>query len=178
MRCGFQLIAVEFCGSRAPSCCGEFEWTSGLRGSNDDQQHRDFVATGPRRSTWQRHRFRKGAAKPGCGPATHMLVCVGASLMMLISAFGFADVPSQADVILDPSRVAAQVASGIGFLGAGSILLRGEVVRGLTTAASLWSVAGIGLAVGSGNPPVQNLTAQLSAEPGHPHKIKFARAAV
>ncbi len=54
------------------------------------------------------------------------------------------------NVVLDPSRVAAQVVSGIGFLGAGSILLRGEVVRGLTTAASLWSVAGIGLAVGGG----------------------------
>ena len=54
------------------------------------------------------------------------------------------------NVILDPSRIAAQVVSGIGFLGAGSILLRGEVVRGLTTAASLWSVAAIGLAVGGG----------------------------
>lgn len=53
-------------------------------------------------------------------------------------------------MILDPSRVAAQVVSGIGFLGAGSILLRGDVVRGLTTAASLWSVAAIGLAVGGG----------------------------
>jgi putative Mg2+ transporter-C (MgtC) family protein len=53
-------------------------------------------------------------------------------------------------VVLDPSRIAAQVVSGIGFLGAGSILLRGEVVRGLTTAASLWSVAAIGLAVGGG----------------------------
>jgi putative Mg2+ transporter-C (MgtC) family protein len=52
--------------------------------------------------------------------------------------------------VLDPSRMAAQVVSGIGFLGAGSILLRGEIVRGLTTAASLWSVAAIGLAVGGG----------------------------
>jgi putative Mg2+ transporter-C (MgtC) family protein len=53
-------------------------------------------------------------------------------------------------VVLDPSRIAAQVVSGIGFLGAGSILLRGEIIRGLTTAASLWSVAAIGLAVGGG----------------------------
>ena len=54
------------------------------------------------------------------------------------------------NVVLDPSRVAAQVVSGIGFLGAGSILLQGNVVRGLTTAASLWAVAGIELAIGSG----------------------------
>ncbi|MEX3843392.1 MgtC/SapB family protein [Paraburkholderia sp. BR10882] len=84
------------------------------------------------------------------GLRTHMLVCVGAALMMLVSAFGFADVLRVKNVVLDPSRVAAQVVSGIGFLGAGSILLRGEVVRGLTTAASLWLVAGIGLAVGGG----------------------------
>ena len=55
-----------------------------------------------------------------------------------------------ARVVLDPSRIAAQVVSGIGFLGAGTILLRGEVVKGLTTAASLWAVAAIGLAVGAG----------------------------
>src|SRR5258707_11194747 len=79
-----------------------------------------------------------------------MLVCVGSALIMLVSAFGFADVLGAKDVVLDPSRVAAQVVSGIGFLGAGSILLRGEVVRGLTTAASLWTVAAIGLAVGGG----------------------------
>src|SRR5580704_10740142 len=79
-----------------------------------------------------------------------MLVCVGSALIMLVSAFGFADVLGQKNVVLDPSRIAAQVVSGIGFLGAGSILLRGEIVRGLTTAASLWSVAAIGLAVGGG----------------------------
>jgi putative Mg2+ transporter-C (MgtC) family protein len=94
--------------------------------------------------------FERERLNWAAGLRTHMLVCVGASLMMLVSAFGFADVLGQAGVILDPSRVAAQVVSGIGFLGAGSILLRGEVVRGLTTAASLWSVAGIGLAVGGG----------------------------
>lgn len=84
------------------------------------------------------------------GLRTHMLVCVGACLFMLVSMFGFADVVGTRNVILDPSRVAAQVVSGIGFLGAGSILLRGDVVRGLTTAASLWTVAAIGLAVGGG----------------------------
>jgi putative Mg2+ transporter-C (MgtC) family protein len=79
-----------------------------------------------------------------------MLVSVGACLFMIVSAFGFSDILGTKNVILDPSRIAAQVVSGIGFLGAGSILLRGEIVRGLTTAASLWSVAAIGLAVGGG----------------------------
>jgi putative Mg2+ transporter-C (MgtC) family protein len=83
------------------------------------------------------------------GLRTHMLVCVGSCLFMIVSAFGFGGVLGT-HVILDPSRIAAQVVSGIGFLGAGSILLRGEVVRGLTTAASLWTVAAIGLAVGGG----------------------------
>jgi putative Mg2+ transporter-C (MgtC) family protein len=94
--------------------------------------------------------FERERLNWAAGLRTHMLVCVGASLMMMVSAFGFADALTQKNVVLDPSRVAAQVVSGIGFLGAGSILLRGEVVRGLTTAASLWSVAGIGLAVGRG----------------------------
>ena len=83
------------------------------------------------------------------GLRTHMLVCVGSCLFMIVSAYGFASVIGPG-VILDPSRVAAQVVSGIGFLGAGSILLRGDLVRGLTTAASLWTVAAIGLAVGGG----------------------------
>ncbi len=84
------------------------------------------------------------------GLRTHMLVCVGASLFMLVSAFGFADSLGQAHIVLDPSRVAAQVVSGIGFLGAGAILLRRDKIRGLTTAASLWTVAAVGLAVGGG----------------------------
>ncbi|MGB6054205.1 MAG: MgtC/SapB family protein [Burkholderiaceae bacterium] len=83
------------------------------------------------------------------GLRTHMLVCVGSTLIMIVSAYGFAGVLSD-HVTLDPSRMAAQVVSGIGFLGAGAILARGEVIRGLTTAASVWSVAAIGLAVGGG----------------------------
>jgi putative Mg2+ transporter-C (MgtC) family protein len=84
------------------------------------------------------------------GIRTHMVVCVGACLLMIVSAFGFADALVDQHVVLDPSRVAAQVVSGIGFLGAGSILARGEIVRGLTTAASIWTVAAIGLAIGGG----------------------------
>jgi putative Mg2+ transporter-C (MgtC) family protein len=94
--------------------------------------------------------FERERMNWAAGLRTHMLVCVGSALIMLVSAFGFADVLGTKNVVLDPSRIAAQVVSGIGFLGAGSILLRGEIVRGLTAAASLWSVAGIGLAVGGG----------------------------
>ncbi len=83
------------------------------------------------------------------GLRTHMLVSVGSCLIIIVSAYGFSDVLGS-HVVLDPSRIAAQVVSGIGFLGAGTILLRGEVVKGLTTAASLWAVAAIGLAIGSG----------------------------
>jgi putative Mg2+ transporter-C (MgtC) family protein len=84
------------------------------------------------------------------GLRTHMLVCVGSALFMIVSFCGFADVLSNEHVALDPSRIAAQVVSGIGFLGAGTIVLRSKVVRGLTTAASLWTVAAVGLAVGGG----------------------------
>jgi putative Mg2+ transporter-C (MgtC) family protein len=83
--------------------------------------------------------FERERLNWAAGLRTHMLVCVGSTLIMLVSAYGFADVLGQKDVV-----------SGIGFLGAGAILMRGEIVRGLTTAASLWSVAGVGLAVGGG----------------------------
>lgn len=87
------------------------------------------------------------------GLRTHMLVCLGAALAMIVSAFAFSDILQQYPrVVLDPSRIAAQVVSGIGFLGAGTIMFmqRENVVRGLTTAAGLWTVAAIGLAVGGG----------------------------
>lgn len=86
------------------------------------------------------------------GLRTHMLVSVGAALAMIVSAFGFADVLHRPDIVLDPSRIAAQVISGVGFLGAGTILFlqREQVIRGLTTAAGLWAVSAIGLAAGSG----------------------------
>ena len=84
------------------------------------------------------------------GLRTHMLVCIGSCLIIIVSAYGFNDVLGEKNVVLDPFRIAAQVVSGVGFLGAGTILFRGEAVKGLTTAASLWAVAGIGLAAGSG----------------------------
>lgn len=88
------------------------------------------------------------------GLRTHMLVALGAALFTVVSAYGFADVLGRGDpnVVerLDPSRIAAQVVSGIGFLGAGAIIRQGLSVRGLTTAASLWIVAAIGMAAGAG----------------------------
>lgn len=80
------------------------------------------------------------------GLRTHMLVAVGACLFTLVSAYGFDSFREP----VDPSRVAAQIVTGIGFLGAGAILREGLSVRGLTTAASLWVVAAIGMAVGLG----------------------------
>jgi putative Mg2+ transporter-C (MgtC) family protein len=84
------------------------------------------------------------------GLRTHMLVSIGACLLMIVSAYGFQHALLMPHVILDPSRVAAQVVSGIGFLGAGAILMRGQIVRGMTTAASIWAVAAVGLAAGGG----------------------------
>jgi putative Mg2+ transporter-C (MgtC) family protein len=69
---------------------------------------------------------------------------------MIVSAFGFTDILGAHNVVLDPSRIAAQVVSGIGFLGAGAILLRKEIIKGLTTAAAIWVVSAIGLACGAG----------------------------
>jgi putative Mg2+ transporter-C (MgtC) family protein len=84
------------------------------------------------------------------GMRTHALVSLGSALFMVVSIFGFSDILAEQHVILDPSRVAAQVASGIGFIGAGTIIFRREIVKGLTTAASIWAVAAVGLAVGGG----------------------------
>lgn len=84
------------------------------------------------------------------GFRTHFLVSLGSALIMIVSQYGFQQVIQENSVTLDPSRVAAQVVSGIGFIGAGTILIQKQFVRGLTTAAGLWATAGIGLAVGSG----------------------------
>lgn len=85
------------------------------------------------------------------GMRTHMMVSVGSCLIMLVSAYGFVDILGTPHVELDPSRVAAQVISGIGFIGAGTILyMKQGTIRGLTTASGLWTVAGIGLATGGG----------------------------
>lgn len=84
------------------------------------------------------------------GFRTHFLVSLGSALFMIVSQYGFAGVLGKEGVGLDPSRVAAQIVSGIGFLGAGTIIFQKQFVRGLTTAAGMWATAGIGMAVGGG----------------------------
>ncbi len=93
----------------------------------------------------ERERLERAA-----GLRTHTLVAVSSSLLMIVSTYGFADVMGVSQVSLDPSRVAAQVVSGIGFLGAGVIIFRKNTISGLTTAASVWSAAAVGLACGGG----------------------------
>ena len=84
------------------------------------------------------------------GFRTHFLVSLGRALMMIVSQYGFSEILTHDGVSLDPSRIAAQVVSGIGFIGAGTIIFNHQIVRGLTTAASLWATAGIGLTAGAG----------------------------
>lgn len=84
------------------------------------------------------------------GFRTHFLVSLGSALIMIVSQYGFSEIATMQTVSFDPSRVAAQVVSGIGFIGAGTIIIQKKFVRGLTTAAGLWATAGIGLAVGAG----------------------------
>ena len=90
------------------------------------------------------------------GVRTHVIVCCAAALMIIVSKYGFADLTSESGAVFngtrgaDPARIAAQVVSGISFLGAGVIFKHGSSVKGLTTAAGIWATAGIGLAIGSG----------------------------
>lgn len=84
------------------------------------------------------------------GLRTHTLVGVGAALFLLVSAYGFTDTLEAGRVVLDPSRVAAQIVSGIGFIGGGLIFVRRDAVRGLTTAAGVWLTAAVGMAAGAG----------------------------
>ena len=86
------------------------------------------------------------------GLRTHLLVSVGAAVFTLVSAYGFADFRYglETGITLDPTRIAAQIVTGIGFLGAGAIIRQGLSIRGLTTAATLWVVAAIGMATGAG----------------------------
>ena len=86
------------------------------------------------------------------GLRTHLVVCVGSALFTLVSAYGFRDFIEAGNTYarIDPTRIAAQIVTGIGFLGAGAIIRQGLSVRGLTTAATLWLVAAIGMAVGAG----------------------------
>ena len=100
--------------------------------------------------------FERSRRFKGAGIRTHIIVCCGAALMMIVSKYGFVDLVGRAGEELfgthgtDPARIAAQVVSGISFLGAGVIFKNNGAVKGLTTAAGLWVTAGIGLAIGTG----------------------------
>jgi putative Mg2+ transporter-C (MgtC) family protein len=94
--------------------------------------------------------FERERLERSAGFRTHALVSVASALFMIVSTYGFPVPPGDAAGALDPSRIAAQVVSGIGFLGAGVIIFRENTIRGLTTAASIWAVAGVGLAAGGG----------------------------
>jgi putative Mg2+ transporter-C (MgtC) family protein len=86
------------------------------------------------------------------GLRTHLLVCLGSALFTIVSAYGFREFLTSGDQVIraDPTRIAAQIVTGIGFLGAGAIIRQGLSVRGLTTAATLWVAAAIGIAAGAG----------------------------
>ena len=86
------------------------------------------------------------------GLRTHLLVSLGAALFTIVSAYAWSDwsFSNRSGIVFDPTRIAAQIVTGVGFLGAGAIIRQGLTVRGLTTAATLWAVAAIGMAVGAG----------------------------
>lgn len=84
------------------------------------------------------------------GFKTHVLVCLGSALFMLVSYFVAETYRVNGQVAFDPARIGAQVVTGIGFLGAGTIIRQGSLVKGLTTAASLWMISAVGVAVGAG----------------------------
>ncbi len=100
--------------------------------------------------------FERSKRLKDAGIRTHVIVCCTAALLMIISKYGFADLVSDAEKLYngvkeaDPARVAAQVVSGVSFLGAGAIFHNKNYTKGLTTAAGIWATAGIGLAVGAG----------------------------
>jgi putative Mg2+ transporter-C (MgtC) family protein len=96
--------------------------------------------------------FERELREREAGLRTHMLVSVGAALFTLVSAYAWTDwrFSTAEGLVFDPTRIAAQVVTGIGFLGAGAIIRQGLSVRGLTTAATLWVVAAIGMATGAG----------------------------
>ncbi|MEV7796327.1 MgtC/SapB family protein [Streptomyces sp. NPDC087512] len=105
---------------------------------------------------WEREAQQKSA-----GLRTHTLVGVASALMMEISRYGFTDVLGLDSVSFDPSRVAAQIVSGIGFIGGGLIFVRRDAVRGLTTAATIWLTCAVGMACGGGLPILAVATTAL-----------------
>ncbi len=97
--------------------------------------------------------YERSKQQKPAGVRTYSLVCIGSTLFMIVSAYGVPHLAGFGDITdyrVDPGRIAAQIVSGIGFLGAGVIWKEGGNIRGLTTAANLWITAGLGMAIGAG----------------------------
>jgi putative Mg2+ transporter-C (MgtC) family protein len=108
-----------------------------------------------------------------------MVVAIGSALFTIMSAYGFRDVLSGGNALLvrtDPTRIAAQIVTGIGFLGAGAIIRQGFSVRGLTTAATLWLTAAVGLAAGAGSYSAAAVTTALALFSLWPLRVLAYRA--
>ena len=105
--------------------------------------------------------WERAAQQKSAGMRTHTLVGIASALMMQISQYGFSDVLGLENVSFDPSRVAAQIVSGIGFIGGGLIFVRRDAVRGLTTAATVWLTAAVGMACGGGLAVLATVTTAL-----------------
>ena len=94
--------------------------------------------------------YERAIQRKSAGVRTHIVVAVASALFMIVSKYGFEDILGLRGISLDPSRIAAQIVTGISFIGAGTILVRKEQISGLTTAAGVWATAAIGMAVGGG----------------------------
>lgn len=94
--------------------------------------------------------YERKSRNKEAGIRTHLIVAAGAALIMIVSKYGFADILTEKGIALDPSRIAAQIVSGVGFLGAGMIFMRKSIISGLTTAAGIWATSAIGMSIGSG----------------------------
>ena len=94
--------------------------------------------------------YERAIQRKSAGVRTHIVVAIASALFMTVSKYGFADLLNIHDIALDPSRIAAQIVTGISFIGAGTILVRREQISGLTTAAGVWATSAIGMAIGAG----------------------------
>ena len=94
--------------------------------------------------------YERKSRNKEAGIRTHLIVASGAALIMIVSKYGFSDILGDKGIALDPSRIAAQIVTGVGFLGAGMIFMRKSTISGLTTAAGIWATSAIGMAIGSG----------------------------
>lgn len=94
--------------------------------------------------------YERAIQRKTAGVRTHIVVAIASALFMIVSKYGFTDLLNMHDIALDPSRIAAQIVTGISFIGAGTILVRRDQISGLTTAAGVWATAAIGMAIGAG----------------------------